>query len=69
MPHHFTDALVALGILAIIAVAQFNDDSRDRANMNQREYCEAVYSGMMRDVRGTYHEQCYMGKLRVRPIR
>lgn len=67
MSHHFTDAFVALGILAIIAVAQFND-SGTRDNLNQRQYCEAVYSGQIRDLRGTYHEQCYMGKIRVRPI-
>lgn len=66
-PPTFEALCIAAFIVAVFVYTNYSTQHDD--HRNQREYCEAVYSGMIPDSRGTYHEQCYMGKLRTRPIR
>lgn len=53
-------------LVAVFVYESYTDNQND--HYNTRQYCEAVYSGMIQDMRGTYHEQCYMGKIRTRPL-
>lgn len=65
-----TPIFEACCIAAFLAVVFFYTSYKDSHDdkRNTREYCEAVYSGMIEDSRGTYHELCYMGIVRVRPV-
>lgn len=62
----FEAACIAVFIACVFVYTNYNDRHDDKRST--RQYCEAVYSGMIEDTRGTYHEQCYMGMVRTRPV-